>query len=307
MPILRWAGGKGRLLDVLETRIPPGFLEGSGRYFEPFFGAGAFGLYLVEKYNLPPSRMIINDLNQDLINLYEVLQAGENSESFEGFWRHFRWLSSDFEKLPQCGGINCRGRRSSNKVKCSRNYDYTWIRDSFKPATDFGQAARFLFLNRTCFNGLYRVNSSGAFNVPYGHLTAAKFFSKEELLQFARIMNRLEIRNLDFKLAVEDAVAGDFVYFDPPYIALSETAQHTAYNAGGFDLGEQERLRDVVKDLVKRGVHVLVSNSNTKLTRDLYRETLNHELFPEVRRSISAKTESRGVITEYLGSSYWIP
>jgi DNA adenine methylase len=150
------------------------------------------------------------------------------------------------------------------------------------------------------------VNSRGDFNVPYGHLANPRFFTKAELTNFGAFMRSASIRNVDFEDSVSDAVAGDFVYFDPPYIEVSPTASHTAYNVGGFDMGQQVRLRDLVNELVARGVYVLVSNSNTPGTSALYASTPLIPSSPSVRRSISAKTASRTEITEYLGRSYSI-
>ena len=159
-------------------------------------------------------------------------------------------------------------------------------------------------MNRTCFNGLYRVNGSGGFNVPFGHLAKPKFFTRLELQLFGELLRSVKIRNSDFVSAVKDAKAGDFVYFDPPYIKVSETSQHTTYNAGGFDMEHQKRLCSLIEDLISRNVHVLISNSNTEATTALYSELNLYVTYPEVRRSVSANISSRAVVTEFLGSSY---
>ena len=300
-PILRWAGGKGRLLGTLRRQLPPGFLSGHGRYFEPFFGAGALGLDLMSNSGLSPKRVVINDLNADLINLYRVLQDG--GEVFENFWTHYRRICGKLEALEVCGGKKCHGRRRPDET-CERDTFYKHIRDKYRPTSASGQSARFLFINRTCFNGLYRVNASGGFNVPFGHLTKPKFFTKTELQLFGELLRRAEIRNLDFVGAVKDAKAGDFVYFDPPYIKVSETSQHTTYNAGGFDMEHQKRLSNLIGDLVSRKVHVLISNSNTEATSELYSGLKLFVTYPKVQRSVSANIASRAVVTEFLGSSY---
>jgi len=299
-PLLRWAGGKRRLLPEIMNALPEGFLEGRGSYYEPFFGAGAVGIELIRRKGLKfAKRMQINDINPDLINLYRTLAS--SSGSFELFLAAYQGHIATHLKKRQCGA-HCHGEE---RKKCPRNTHFNSVREHEHPLNSPERAAWFLFLNRTCFNGLYRVNKSGGFNVPYGHLVNPKFFTPEELLAYGEIFSSVKKISLgDFTDVTRKAKSGDFVYFDPPYFAMSETSNHTAYHQDGFGDEQQALLADEISRLIEVGAFVLASNSDTDATTKLYKTTALIPNKVRVRRSISANAESRGEVLEYLGSSY---
>ena len=285
------------------SALPNGFLEGKGNFYEPFFGAGAVGIELVRREGLQfARRMRINDINPDLINLYRTL--ADSGDVSQRFLRQYRKYIRSHEKLNSCAIVE----HGKNVSQCPRSSHFEDVRKlELEPDTP-ERAAWFLFLNRTCFNGLYRVNKSGGFNVPYGHLTKPKFFRDEELAAYGEIFRAVKSITLgDFTAATKRAKAGDFVYFDPPYFAASETASHTAYHKDGFGEKEQARLAQEIDRLIEAGSYVLVSNSDTPATEKLYATTKLRPNKVSVHRSISASSESRVEVLEYLGSSYPIP
>ena len=280
--------------------VPEGFLEGRGTYYEPFFGAGAVGIELIRRGGLKfAKRMRINDINPDLINLYRTL--GSSDGSFELFLATYEKHIVTHLKKKQCGA-HCHGEE---RKKCPRNTHFNSVRKHEPPLNSPERAACFLFLNRTCFNGLYRVNKSGGFNVPYGHLVKPKFFTTDELLAYGEIFSSVKAITLgDFTEVTRKAKSGDFVYFDPPYFAVSETSNHTAYHQDGFGEEQQARLAAEISRLIDVGTFVLASNSDTDATTKLYKTTALMPNKVAVRRSISANADSRIEVLEYLGSSY---
>jgi DNA adenine methylase len=266
-PILKWAGGKSRLIAELSGRAPKDYR----RYFEPFVGGGALF------FRTAPSSAVLNDCNPDLINAYRCVA-----------WN----VESVAHRL----------------VELRRRHDeahYYALRDRFndraRPMTDVARAAAFIYLNKTCYNGLWRVNAKGGFNVPIGRYKDPQIFDREQLRAASRLLQRAEIRTGDYRSCADAARAGDFVYFDPPYAPLSATASFTAYTAGDFDADDQRALADLARYLRAQGVHVLISNSDAPLIRELY-EGLDGFVVDEVEcsRAINSKAASRGAITELL-------
>ena len=207
-PFLKWAGGKTQLLPELRKYLPPEF----NRYYEPFVGAGAV------LFELQPYTAVINDVNAELINCYNMI----------------KW----FLKMLV---MELSGYKNDEDFYYSvRALDR--VRNNFKP--DVESAARTIYLNKTCFNGLYRVNSKGQFNTPYGRYKNEFKPDEETILAVSKYLNESQVTILsgDFETTVKDAREGDFVYFDPPYDPVSETANFTAYNSGGFSRGDQARL-----------------------------------------------------------------
>jgi len=303
-PILRWAGGKRRLLPTIRQALPTKFDLHTHHYFEPFFGAGAVGLDILANYPQElASHFRINDINSDLINLYRVLASPSTRTKFIA---EFDKMRSALEVLDECG-THCRVAKRGDDSACPRNAYFKVVRSS-APTSNYQKAARFLFLNRTCFNGLYRVNAAGMFNVPFGHLKKVRFPDREELITFGRMLNSMQITNMDFVEATSSAGKGDFVYFDPPYIAATETANFTSYDKSGFGLDEQKRLADCIRDLMRRGCFVMLSNSDTEQTDEIFGSIKEFHLSTvSVHRSISAGAASRQVVTERLGISYRLP
>jgi DNA adenine methylase len=278
-PFLKWAGGKRALLNEITPRIP----RFTGRYIEPFLGAGAVLFSLDAK--IPK---IANDFNADLIEVYEVIRDNPHEllsilSKFRNTKRHFlevrAWdRSEDYKK---------------NKSKTER-------------------AARFIFLNKTCFNGLYRVNSKGWFNVPFANLKNPDYVSTKNILAVSDFLNTSRYKkNLttlmsgDYRLVTSQATESDFVYLDPPYDPISATSSFVAYQDSGFSKADQEDLRDEIKRLTELGVPILLSNSDTDFINKIY---ANKKFFKiekvSVKRVISAKTTSRGNIQEVLINNF---
>jgi len=253
-PFVKWAGGKRQILKVLLSRVPKKF----NRYIEPFVGGGALF------FELRPKKAIISDINYELINAYIVIR--DNVEE----------LIKDLKKH-----------------KNTEEYFY-YIR-SIDPntLTSVERASRFIYLNKTCFNGLYRENSKGQFNVPYGKYKNPKICDEENLRAVSSYLNRIdvEILNCDYKKTCQLAKEGDFVYLDPPYHPLSRTASFTSYNKNGFSEEDQLELSEIFRELDKKGCFVMLSNSNTNFIRKLYSDYKVQEV--KASRAINCKPNRR--------------
>jgi DNA adenine methylase len=268
-PFLKWAGGKRQLLPVIKEYVPRKY----NSYYEPFVGAGAV------LFSLQPAKSTINDTNSELINCYKVIK--ENPE--------------DLLKL-------CQQHERNN----SKYYYYTLRSQdrepSFKELSPVERAARIIYLNKTCFNGLFRVNSKGQFNVPYGDYTNPVVADPAVIKAVSAFINQRSVRICqgDFADAITTARKGAFVYFDPPYHPISDTSSFTGYSLGGFGESEQERLKLVCDKLSDRGCNVLVSNSNAPLIRELYDDSRYEIVEVKASRAINAVGSKRGKIGELL-------
>jgi DNA adenine methylase len=262
-PFLKWAGGKSQLLPVFDRFFPKTFK----RYFEPFVGGGAVFFHL-----LPPYAML-SDCNEELINCYQVIQQ-------------------DPEKL-------------INALKEHRNdpeYFYevrTW---DVRNLSDVQRAARLIFLNKTCFNGLYRVNSKGQFNVPFGKYKSPRICDENNLRAVSATLQNTVLNCQSFEQIVAQAEKGDFIYFDPPYQPISKTANFTGYTKNAFRSEDQERLALTFRKLSRRGCHVMLSNSDSEYVRDLYSKF--HIETVKANRAINCKGERRGAVNELLIMNY---
>jgi len=261
-PFVKWAGGKRQLLREITHHVPRKF----GTYHEPFLGGGAVF------FSLPlGTRARLSDLNERLVRTYKGIKqnVGEVIALLNGYSRERGF----FEEMRQ--------------------------RDIDK-ASDIEVAAWFIFLNKTGFNGLYRVNSKNRFNVPFGdHKKGARFFDEANLRACASALQTAEIEHRDFSEALKDAREGDFVYLDPPYVPLSVTANFTSYTVEGFTYDDQKRLRDAARALKDRRVHVVLSNSSS--AADLYkREDGFHTIPVLASRPVNSRGDRRGKITELL-------
>lgn len=271
-PFVKWAGGKRQILDKLKEHLP----EEYNTYYEPFVGGGAL------LFELEPQNAVINDFNEELINVYKVLCD-----------------EVKFNKMIKL--------LNKHEAKHSEEYYYE-IRNkdrnkrSFKRLAAHTRAARTIYLNKACFNGLYRVNSKGEFNVPFGKKDKINTYegSNLNLLNYYLSSNNFQILNGDFEKAVETAQKGDFIYFDPPYD--SDTSTFTSYTEIGFGKDEQIRLAKVFKDLSNRGCHVMLSNHNTKLINELYSEFNIHVI--EAKRNINSNGQKRGLVEEVIITNY---
>ena len=271
-PVVKWVGGKRQLLD----EILPAFPKRFGTYFEPFFGGGAV------LFARQPKKALINDLNADLIRVYIAIR--DNPEEL------IRELKK-FENTKEC----FYAQRELDRDK-----------SSFNKLTDIQKAARLIYLNKTCYNGLYRVNSAGEFNTPFGAYKNPNIVNEVTIMAIHSYLtkNEITIAQGDFSAAVERAQKGDFVYFDPPYDPVSTSAAFTGYNEGGFDKKEQIRLRDLCLSLVKKGVYVMVSNSATEFIKELYSDPCFRIKIVKAKRSINSDGAKRGEVDEVLITSY---
>ncbi len=267
-PFLKWAGGKGRLIE----QYIPYFPEGFSRYYEPFLGGGAVFFYLGDRF--PNIQKYISDINADLVNTYLCVK-------------------NDVELLI--------GLLEKHQLNHSKEYYYQ-VR-AIKPDNAFELAARLIYLNKTCFNGLYRENSQGAFNVPMGKYKNPKICHSHLLRSASLALQTTEILVSHFDAVLNYAkTEQDFVYFDPPYYPLSSTSNFTAYSSNSFGESEQIKLRYTFNLLAERGVKVMLSNSDCAFVRELYCDFKVHEILAS--RAINSKIEKRGRITELLITSY---
>lgn len=270
-PFTKWTGGKRKLLPKLKELLPIDY----NNYYEPFVGGGALF------FELAPKNATINDFNNELINCYIQIKNNPN-KLIESLRKH--------------------------KEKNSKEY-YLEIRgldrlDCFSNLSGIERAARIMYMLRVNFNGLYRVNSKNQFNVPYGNYSNPKIVDEELINSISDYLNSNEIKIMsgDFEDSLDTVKSGDFVYFDPPYIPLNETSSFTLYTHEGFSYEDQVRLRDTVRKLTEKGVKVMVSNSSSELTIDLYKEFNVH--YVDVTRTNGAKSTSRGVVKEVIITNY---
>lgn len=264
-PFLKWAGGKTQLLPQL-TRLIPCTV---GTYYEPFIGGAAAFLSFVGQGRF--FRAVINDQNPELTNLYHVVRDRLDD------------LVGGLEAVLQNPQWNTR--------QC-----FLDVRAS-EPSSAVEKAVRMIYLNKTAFNGLHRVNRAGKFNVPFGRYQNPRLYDLANLRDCSRALQGVEIRTGDFEDAVVAARAGDVVYLDPPYVPLSSTANFTAYS-GRFGSEEQQRLAQLCRQLAARGVYCVISNSDSEVTRKLYAGFEIRTV--QARRSVNADATKRGKISELV-------
>lgn len=268
-PFVKWAGGKTRLLKSLEAYFPKTFMT----YYEPFLGGSAVFFYLVERY--PRFNAVLSDINEELITAYRVVK-----EDVEELIRQLKVHKKKYKPDP-------------------KEY-YYHVRDELKPSNDVERTARLIFLNKTCYNGLYRVNKKGKFNVPLGRYKNPKICDRKNLLIVNKVLRWSNAKLLvaDFQEATSDAKKGDFIYFDPPYKPVSSTANFTSYTRSGFSIEEQERLGSWFKELDRRGCKIVLSNSDTDEVRDIY-DGYDIQTV-QTLRAISCKGDGRRGHTELI-------
>jgi len=268
-PFLKWVGGKRQLIPVIKELLPSKITN----YYEPFVGGGAI------LFHIQPSHAVINDSNEELINVYRVIK--DNPEELIADLKRHKNESDYFYEI-----------RALDRDR------------SYRKLSDIKRASRVIYLNKTCYNGLYRVNSAGEFNAPFGRYKNPNIVNETTLRAVSKYLNNnhITILNVDFEEAVDGLKKGAFVYFDPPYDPLSKSSNFTGYVEGGFDATDQIRLRDVCSKLDQKGVHFLLSNSATELIQDLYKDYKIQ--FVKANRYINSNAQKRGEIDEVIIRNY---
>lgn len=289
-PFLKWAGGKGQLINTFEEMFPSELKNGEIEiYIEPFVGGGAVFFHVLQNYNI--KKAYINDINKELINCYRCIKTDvglviDRLESLE-------------KEYLSCEGRNeyyYQVRQRYNEIKLNGHEDYE-------------KCADFIFLNKTCFNGLYRVNKDGKFNVPHGKYKNPLICDKENLQLCANLLQKTEISFGDYKQVLKNADNKTLVYFDPPYRPLIENNSFVSYDKSGFDDEDQIRLADNFKELNKKGCLLMLSNSDPKNSNendnffdDLYKGFEIERVY--AKRMINCQADKRGNITEIVVRNY---
>ena len=282
-PFVKWAGGKGALVEEYSKLglIPLKF----NRYFEPFLGGGAMFFYLWRR-GVIKNEAYLSDINKELISTYKIIKEDVNSlisqleklkdKYSEEMFYHFR---TEYNKLKKLDVLNFQMR----------------VR----------KAALFIYLNKTCYNGLYRENRKGEFNVPFGRYKNPNILDEENLRWVNKALQNAILSVCDFEECALKAKEGDFVYFDPPYIPISSTASFTSYHQRDFTIEDQERLAKVIEKLSSRGVYVLLSNASHPEIKRLYKDISGIHFFEVLApRYINSNGNKRGPIREYALTNY---
>ena len=272
-PFLKWAGGKSQLLEQFE----PFFPRSIESYCEPFLGGGAVFFHL--KARFPKMRAALRDNNSELINCYEVVrdQVRELMRQLDAHLQQFRAEGESY---------------------------YYQVRKQHRLSGALERAARMIFLNKTCYNGLYRVNGSGQFNVPIGSYRPERvsLYDANNLQAASHALQEVDLRVQDFRKTLINAEAGDFVYVDPPYYPLSRTANFTSYTQEDFGPAEQEELSELIAKASRRGAQLMISNSDTPTTRQLYAPWKLSTV--QARRAVNCDGAKRGRISELVALTY---
>jgi len=267
-PIVKWVGGKRQLINELKTNMPRKY----NKYIEPFIGGGALF------FELSVKNAIINDYNKELINLYEVVRDNPKE------------LIDDV----------CKHKNEEEYYYKVRTIDRD--KEKFNKLTKVEKASRFLYLNKTGFNGLYRVNSNGECNVPFGKYKNPIYCEPENIYACSVLLKDTTILNGDFEIVKEYIKKEDFIYFDPPYVPLNTTSNFTAYTDKGFDDDMQFRLKEFCDYINNTGAYFMLSNSYTDFTLELYKD---YEInIVKAKRSINSNGNNRGKIKEILVTNY---
>ncbi len=270
-PFVKWVGGKRQLLKQFRNLYPQDFNPTTNTYFEPFVGGGAVF------FDLQPENAFISDWNQELVTTYQVIR--DDVETLIKELKRYPYEKEFFLKL-----------RAQNPLKLSPLH----------------VASRFIYLNRTCFNGMYRVNKKGQFNVPFGTYSNPKICDEANLRNVSQLLRTVDIVQRDYKKVLEDAKVGDFLYFDPPYYPINRTSNFTSYTAEGFLEKEQTELRDLFQALHEKGCFVMLSNSDTPFIRKIYSELGKKIKIHTVSagRMINSNASKRGKVSEVVIINY---
>jgi DNA adenine methylase len=272
-PFVKWAGGKRQLIPIIDRYLPEKF----GTYFEPFLGGGAILFHVLSKH--PDVRCKVSDLNSDLVLSYITIR-----DRVDDLIKSLEIHAENYRKNPDSYYYAVRGQ---------------------EPKDQIAKVSRLLFLNRTCFNGLYRVNSKGKFNVPLGRYANPNIVNEENLMSVSRILQsrKVQFSCRDFSSILADARRGDFVYFDPPYQPISRTASFTSYTNRDFTYDDLKRLVEVSEKLADKGCQVLHSNSSSDEVRALFSGNWKIVKIP-ANRAINSNSAKRTGHTEFLIKNY---
>lgn len=273
MPVLKWVGGKRQLLPEIKKYMPR--INKNTTYYEPFVGGGAV------LFEMQPDKAVINDVNHDLIEVYKVIK--DNVEDLIEELKKDKY-SNTSEAFYDIRELDRRPKQYNN-------------------LTGIEKAARILYLNKTCYNGLYRVNSIGEFNSPFGRYKNPNIVNDVGLRAVSKYFNDANITflNGDFESAVKGIKKGSVIYFDPPYAPISKTSNFTGYNESGFGEEEQKRLKRLCDRMTEKGIHILLSNSDCEFIRELYSDEEKYEIISvKAKRAINSVGNSRGEVSEVL-------
>lgn len=297
-PILKWAGGKGQLLEQIAKHLPQELIEGKiDCYIEPFVGGGAVFFWVAQNFNI--RKFYLSDINQELILLYRTIQKDVNSliEELKKIENEYLILNEEKRKIYF---FNKRNNYNDFKNQIDlKNFERSW----------FTRSAEIIFLNRTCFNGLFRVNKKGYFNVPFGNYKNPRICNTNNLLLAAKLLQKATIQYSDFTQIQNLATPKTFVYFDPPYRPLTKTASFKSYSQFDFNDDEQKRLASFYQKLDHQGTKLMLSNSDPKnidkndnFFDELYSDFTINRI--QANRMINSKTSRRGAISELLITNY---
>ncbi len=274
-PLLKWAGGKRYIAEELRSRFPDTW--NSGTYFEPFIGGAAMFLSAV------PKTAVVADVNGRLVYFYEFVKNSPTE-----FYSELQQISKDFNDCDQ-------EEKKDFYLRLRKNFNET-------PEESLNSAVLLYAINKLCFNGLYRENSSGGFNVPFGQKKSLPIMTFQELHEVSKAFEQTEILNSVFEATVKRAIPGDFIYFDPPYIPLGPSSSFTSYHSGGFGLADQERLADLMQSLGAKGINAMCSNSDSELTHKIFGKLNIGNI--SAPRMVSARASGRGMINELVITNY---
>jgi DNA adenine methylase len=299
-PFLKWAGGKGQLLDKFQDLYPKQLKQKKIKtFYEPFLGSGAVFFDIAQNYNIESAYLY--DINEELILTYQVIQK-DVSKLLDFLYRY----QKNYLKLDKKQRQEYFYEQRTNYNLQRFNIDYDKYSEQWFP-----RAAQFIFLNRTCFNGLYRVNSKGEFNSPAGDYENPTICDEQNLMAVHQVLQIAEIKKADFRQVVADLKDKSFVYFDPPYRPISKTANFKSYSKEDFDDKEQIELAKLFKELDKNGIKVMLSNSDPKNINPS--DNFFDEMYSEynifrvpARRMINSDPKKRGAINEIVVTNYSI-
>jgi len=291
-PFLKWAGGKGQLLDKFSSFYPQGLLSGTvTTYIEPFVGGGAVLFDVLQRFGV--ERAIIVDTNKELINCYKCVKEDviQLIAKLKALQKEYLSLSMD--------------SRREMFLKVRNRYNQTAISDGH----DYDKAADFIFLNKACFNGLYRVNSKGDFNVPFGKYKKPNICDADNLIAINGLLQRVTILHGEYSQCREYICDNTFVYFDPPYRPITPTQSFVGYSQSGFNDDDQRDLAEFVREVSMKGCKILLSNSDPKNANpdDNFFDNLYNDFFVSrimARRIINCQADKRGSITEIIVANY---